>query len=59
MGKRKVSIISILALIVGFSGLGLSVYSLYNYQQLINQVEPPKSLVRAYLNSDYAVSSGS
>ncbi len=32
MGKRKVSIVSILALLVGLSGLGLGVYSLYNYQ---------------------------
>ncbi len=59
MGKRKVSIFSILALIVGLSGLGLGVYSLYNYQQLVNQVEPPRPLARAYLNFGYMFSSGS
>jgi len=59
MGKRKVSIFSILALIIGLSGLGLGVYSLYNYQQLVIQVEPPKPLARAFLNLGYAVSSGS
>ena len=59
MGKRKVSIFSILALIVGLSGLGLGAYSLYNYQQLVNQVEPPRPLARAYLNFGYAMPSGS
>ena len=59
MGKRKVSIFSILALILGLSGLGLGVYSLYNYQQLISQVEPPNPLARAFLNSGYVISSGS
>jgi len=58
MGKRKVSIVSILALLVGFSGLGLGVYSLYNYQQLVNQVEPPRPLTRAFLNMGYGISSG-
>ena len=58
MGKRKVSIFSILALIVGLSGLGLGVYSLYNYQQLVNQVEPPRPLARAFLDFGYMISSG-
>ncbi len=58
MGKRKVSIFSILALIVGLSGLGLGVYSLYNYQQLVNQVEPPRPLARAFLDFGYTISSG-
>ena len=57
MGKRKVSIFSILALIIGLSGLGLGVYSLYNYQQLVNQVEPPKPLVRASLAFSYSTPS--
>ena len=55
VGKRKVSIFSILVLIVGLSGLGLGAYSLYNYQQLISQVEPPKPLARAFLNYSYAI----
>ena len=57
VGKRKVSIVSILALIVGLSGLGLGVYSLYNYQQLVNQVEPPRSLARASLAFSYSTPS--
>ena len=57
VGKRKVSIVSILALIVGLSGLGLGVYSLYNYQQLVNQVEPPRSLARASLAFSYSIPS--
>ena len=56
VGKRKGLIVSILALIVGFSGLGFGAYSLYNYQQLINQVEPSKPLARAFLNSSYEIS---
>ena len=56
MGERKVSVFSVLVLIVGLSGLGVGAYSLYNYQQLINQVEPPKPLVRAFLSSNYAIS---
>jgi hypothetical protein len=57
MGKRKVSIVSILALIVGLSGLGLGAYSLYNYQQFVNQVEPPKPLARASLAFSYSIPS--
>ena len=59
MGKRKVSIFSILALIIGLSGLGLGVYSLYNYQQLVSQVEPPKPLARASLAFSYSTPSTS
>jgi len=55
MGERKVSVFSVLVLIVGLSGLGVGAYSLYNYQQLISQVEPPKPLARAYLDSGYAI----
>jgi len=57
MGKRKVSIVSILALIIGVSGFGLAAYSLYNYQQLINQVEPPKPLVRVYTSVSISIPS--
>ena len=57
MGKRKVSIVSILALLVGFSGLGLGVYSLYNYQQLINQVEPLRPLVRVFSSTSSSIPS--
>ena len=42
-----------MVLIVGLSGLGVGGYSLFN------QLYPPKSLTRAYLNTAYAVSSGS
>jgi hypothetical protein len=55
MGKRKVSIFSVLVLIVGLSGLGVGVYSLYNYQQLVSQVDTPKPLVRAFLNTSYSI----
>jgi len=62
MEKRKVSIFSVLVLIVGVSGLGLGVYSLYNYQQLINQVEPlinpvepPKTLLRVFVNASTVI----
>jgi len=55
VGKRKVSVFSVLVLIVSISGLGVGAYSLYNYQQLISQVEPPKPLARAFLNSSYAI----
>ncbi len=58
MGKRKVSVFSVLVLIIGLSGLGLGVFSLYNYQQLVNQVEPPRPLTRAFLNIGYGISSG-
>ena len=56
MGDRKVSIFSVIVLIVALSGLGVGAYSLYNYQQIISQVEPPKSLARVYLASSYAIS---
>ena len=55
MGKRKVSIFSVLVLIVGLSGLGLGVYSLYNYQQLVSQLESPKPLARAFLATSYSM----
>jgi len=48
MGKRKVSIFSVLVLIVGLSGLGLGVYSLY-------QLESPKPLVKAFVSSSQSV----
>ena len=57
MGKRKVSIFSVLMLIVGISGLGLGVYSLYNYQQLVDQVETPKTMVRAFLETSLSIPS--
>ena len=57
MGKRKVSIFSILVLIVGLSGLGVGVYSLYNYQQLINQMESPKPLVRVFASFSSSIPS--
>ena len=57
VGKRKVSIFSILVLIVGLSGLGLGAYSLYNYQQLSNQLNVSKPLVRVYLSSSYSIPS--
>jgi hypothetical protein len=57
VGKRKVLIFSILALIVGLSGLGLGAYSLYNYQQLVNQLEAPRPLARAFLSSGYSIPS--
>jgi len=59
VGKRKVSIFSILALIVGLSGLGLGVYSLYNYQQLVNQIEPQKPLARVFVAFSYSIPSTS
>jgi len=54
MGKRKVSIFNVLVLIVGLSGLGVGVYSLYNSQQLVSQVDTPKPLARAFLNTSYS-----
>ena len=48
MRKRKVSIVSILALIIGLSGLGLGAYSLY-------QVISPKPLARAFVSSGHSV----
>jgi len=56
VGKRKVSIFSVLVLIVGLSGLGLGVYSLYNHLQLVNQIESPKPLARAFVSSGQSVS---
>jgi len=55
MGERKVSVFSVLVLVVSLSGLGVGAYSLYNYQQLITQVEPPKPLTRAFLNVSYDI----
>ena len=58
VGKRKVSIFSVLVFIVGLSGLGLGAYSLYNYYQHVNQVEPPKPLARAFLATSYSTPNG-
>ncbi len=58
MGKRKVSIFSVLVLIVGLSGLGVGVYSLYNYQQLVSQLESPNHLARAGLITSYSTPNG-
>jgi hypothetical protein len=58
MGERKVSVFSVLVLIISLLGLGVGAYSLYNYQQLISQVDPPeptKPLARAFLNTSYAI----
>ena len=57
MGKRKVSIFSILTVIIAISGLGVGAYSLYNYQQLINQVEPPRPLVRVFTSVSTSIPS--
>ncbi len=54
MGKKKVSFFSVLVFIVALLGLGVGAYSLYNYQQLVSQVEPPKSVVRAFLATNYS-----
>ena len=48
VGKRKVSIFSVLVLIIGLSGLGLGAYSLY-------QVISPKPLARAFVSSGHSV----
>jgi len=58
MGKRKVSTFSILVFILGVSGLGLGVLSLYNYQQLVIQLEQPKPLARAFLSTSYSTTNG-
>ena len=50
MGKRKISVFSVLVLIVGLSGLGLGAYSLY-------QVISPKPLARAFVSSGHSVPS--
>ncbi len=55
MGKKKVSIFSVLVFIVAFLGLGVGAYSLYNYQQLVSQVEPPRPLTRAFLATSYSM----
>ena len=57
VGKRKASIFSVLVFIVGLSGLGVGAYSLYNYYQHVNQVEPPKTLVRAFLETSQSIPS--
>ena len=54
MGKKKVSFFSIFVFIVALLGFGLGAYSLYNYQQLVSQVEHPKSLARAFLETSYS-----
>ena len=58
MGKRKVSIFSVLMFIIALSGLGLGAFSLYNYQQLVIQLEQPKPLARAFLNTSYSTTNG-
>lgn len=58
MGKRKVSIFSVLVFIVSVSGLGLGLFSLYNYQQLVIQLEQPKPLARAGLVTSYSTPNG-
>ena len=50
MGKRKISVFSVLVLIVGLSGLGFGAYSLY-------QVISPKPLARAFVSSGHSVPS--
>ena len=55
MGKKKVSIFSVLLFIVALLGLGAGVYSLYNYQQLVSQVESPKPLTRAFVVTSYSM----
>jgi len=50
MGKRKISVFSVLVLIVGLSGLGLGAYSLY-------QVISPQPLARAFVSSGHSVPS--
>jgi len=48
MGKRKISIFSVVVLIVGLSGLGFGAYSLY-------QAISPKPLARAFVSSGHSV----
>jgi len=55
MGKKKVSFFSIFVFIVAILGFGLGAYSSYNYQQLVTQVDPPKHLARAFLNTSYSI----
>ena len=56
MGKRKVSMFSVLILIVGLSGLGVGVFSLLTSQQLVNRVNTPKPLARVLVSSNYLIS---
>ena len=56
MGKRKVSIFSVFVLIIGLSGLGVGVFSLYTTQQLVNRVNTPKPLARVLVSSSYLIS---
>ena len=58
MGKRKVSTFSVLVFIVSVSGLGIGLFSLYNYQQLVIQLEQPKPLARAFLSTSYSTTNG-
>jgi hypothetical protein len=44
-----------LVFIVALLGLGVGAYSLYNYQQLVSQVEHPKALARAFLATSYSI----
>ena len=53
MGKRKVSVFSVIVLIVGLSGLGLGAYSLFT------QLYPPKALARASLGISYGITGAS
>ena len=55
MGKKKVSFFSVLVFIVALLGLGVGVYSLYNYQQLVSQIESPKPLTRAFVVTSYSM----
>jgi len=50
MGKRKISIFSVLVLIVGLSGLGLGAYSLY-------KLVSPQPLARVSVSSGHSVPS--
>ena len=58
MGKRKVSTFSVLVFLIALSGLGLGIFSLYNYQQLVIQLEQPKPLARAFLSTSYSTTNG-
>ena len=59
MGKRKVSIFSVFVFIIGLSGLGVGVFSLYTTQQLVDRVNAPKPLARVFRSSDYSIPSSS
>ena len=58
MGKRKVSIFSVLVFIIALSGLGLGAFSLYKNQQLVIQLDQPKPLARAFLTTSYSTTNG-